>query len=388
MLESWRRSTGNPCPRCAAMKLTEAKFLISDITKHQRDKRTPDDRQNRNSADGNLGPEGLEFGPNEYELGSVEELQSRIDNCPFCRLAISSLREACESFIQEKPEEDRKEREKKFYEKHSTVPCFASWQIDGRILVRDASGSIMPLKAKACTRRIRLRWNSDDLLDTYVVLMAPRTGGKGLFLGRPIDTVKTDAALIQRWIALCEKSHGDFCKSKTTNIPLSKSFFGVIDVKEMCLTKLPPHAKYIALSYTWGKGIRPFQTKKDNIRSLLASDGLRKWRSDIPRTIRDAIDLVIDLGERYLWVDSICIIQDSDRSWTLNSRVMDVVYGNAYLTICAADGDNSNVGLRGLHSSSSTGNTRFLRQNIAQYNREIRLMSTQPAENFIRNSAW
>jgi hypothetical protein len=137
----------------------------------------------------------------------------------------------------------------------------------------------------------------------------------------------------------------------------------------MKLTRLPPRARYIALSYTWGKVTPPFQTKTDNIRNLLVSGGLRKWMNDIPRTIRDAINLVVDLGERYLWVDSLCIIQDTDRSWALNSRVMDVVYGKAYLTICAADGNNSNAGLRGLHNSTSSGNTRHFSQNIAQYNR-------------------
>jgi hypothetical protein len=362
-------------------------ILISDISRHQRDKRPNDTRPNNTSTQ-TLGPEGLDFGPNEYLLGTIDEIRSRVEDCPFCRLAISSLRETCESFLLECPDEDRTEREIKFWTTNGAALCHVSWQIDGRLLVRDIEGNIKPLKSKACTRRIRLRWDLDHLLDTYIVLMAPRTGGKGLFLGRPIETVKTDAALIQRWIALCENSHGDFCRPKTSNVPLSKSFFGVIDVKEMALCKLPPGARYIALSYTWGSVIRPFQTNKDNIRSLLVSGGLRKWRSDIPRTIRDAIDLVIDLGERYLWVDSLCIIQDTDRSWALNSRVMDVVYGNAYLTICAADGDNSNAGLRGLHSSSSTSNSRHLGQNIAHYSREIRLMATQPAENFIRKSAW
>jgi hypothetical protein len=377
------------------MKLTEAKFLISDISKHQRGKRTTANTPSPN--DGDLGPEGLEFGPNEYKLGSIKELNSRRDGCPFCRLAISSLREQCESYIAEKPEERR--TEDMFYSQKATVPCFASWQIDGRMLVRDKEGKILPLKSKACTRRIRLRWgfdrsdeksNSGGLFDTYVVLVAPRTGEKGLFLGRPIDTVKTDAALILRWTALCESSHGDLCRSRGKDVHLSKSFFGVIDVKEMCLVKLPPGQRYIALSYTWGNAFRNFQTKKENIRSLLKSGSLRQQHTAIPRTIRDAINLVTDLGERYLWVDALCIIQDSDRSWALNSRVMDIVYGSAYLTICAADGDNSNAGLKGLHSSVSMNNTRedLRRQNIAQYNQDIRLMSTQPAENYIKHSPW
>src|SRR5207248_1329284 len=118
-----------------------------------------------------------------------------------------------------------------------------------------------------------------------------------------------------------------------------------------CLTGLPDGARYVALSYTWGKDHWFFTTKKDNIRSLLEPGGLRKLESDLPRSIRESIDLVQALGERYIWVDALCIIQDSKRSWALNSRVMDLVYGNAYLTICAADGDNANVGLKGLKTT-------------------------------------
>jgi Heterokaryon incompatibility protein (HET) len=267
-------------------------------------------------------------------------------------------------------------------------------------LLRDKDEKI--IGSRPCTRRIRLRWEVDgnpskigELFDTYVVLVAPRTGGKGLFLGRPLHSVKTDAALIRRWILYCEVSHGDACKSQTQGIPLSKSFFGVIDVTEMCLTKLPDGARYIALSYTWGQGGHHFKTTALNVRDHLKPGGLRKMDLMMPRTIRDAINLVRDLGERYLWVDSICIIQGSDRSWALNSRVMDQVYGNAYLTICAADGDGAGAGLQILNPERSPGSQaeknskeQSLSQNITQYNREIRLMSTQPAENYIRKSVW
>lgn len=112
----------------------------------------------------------------------------------------------------------------------------------------------------------------------------------------------------------------------------------------------------------------------------------------MPRTIRDTINLVRDLGEKYVWIDSICIIQDSDRSWALNSRIMDQVYGNAYLTICAADGDGADAGLQILNtdrgSTEAIMKEQFRSQNITQYARDIRLMSTQPAENYIRNSVW
>lgn len=233
-------------------------------------------------------------------------------------------------------------------------------------------------------------------LDIYVVLMAPRNADRGLFLGRSVGSVKVDASLIKKWVDLCETSHGKLCMSHSQNAPLTKSFFGVIDVEEMCLTSLPPKARYVALSYTWGapkeNDPRTFVTNTSNIRDLLKPGGIRNVRGQIPRTIRDAIDLVGGLGERYLWVDALCIIQDSTRSWDLNAKVMDSVYGNAYLTICAADGDNSHAGLKRLHSppqkSERQDTGRRHEQNIVQYNQEFSLMTTQPAENYISGSAW
>jgi hypothetical protein len=46
-----------------------------------------------------------------------------------------------------------------------------------------------------------------------------------------------------------------------------------------------------------------------------------------------------------VWIDSLCIVQDSISSWELNAKAMHLVYGNAHFTICAADGD-VDVGLR------------------------------------------
>jgi Heterokaryon incompatibility protein (HET) len=370
------------------MKLTEAKFIISDDNKFQRN-----ESQNGRAASSvdfteeAIGPDGLEFGPSQYRLGTLKDLNSRQDNCPFCRLAVGSLEEQVELFLRDTATAET------LKQMQDNVNCFVSWQLDGRMIIRDDVGNITG--NKACTRRIRLRWVIDDraktsnisFSDTYVVLMAGRTADQELFLGRSIDTVKPDAALIKRWIGFCEDIHGDLCKSRTIPPELSKAFFGVIDVKDMCLTKLPKDGKYVALSYTWGRTNYDFETKKENIKGLLAVGGIRPKLSAIPKTIKDAIDLVVNLGERYLWVDRLCIIQDSERSWNLNSRIMDLVYGSAYLTICAADGENAHSGLKILHPSQH-GSGQGFKQNIAQYGRNLRLISTMPAETYIKHSAW
>jgi hypothetical protein len=54
---------------------------------------------------------------------------------------------------------------------------------------------------------------------------------------------------------------------------------------------------------------------------------LRQWfHSDFPITFRDAFDLSNRLGISYLWIDSLCIIQDDDEDWQRESSSMGLVY--------------------------------------------------------------
>lgn len=66
---------------------------------------------------------------------------------------------------------------------------------------------------------------------------------------------------------------------------------------------------------------------------------------DLPRTFREAIQVTRRLGFCYLWVDSLCILQDDEKDWKTESARMQQYYTNSRLTIAAADGSNSNDGL-------------------------------------------
>ncbi len=203
-----------------------------------------------------------------------------------------------------------------------------------------------------------------------------------LFLGRMIPSAGNNQALVKSWLDLCHDSHGTLCKidrGQDFEDMVAKSYFGVVDVHEMRLTSLPHGARYIALSYMWGVGER-YTTKLANIQIHQGYGGLEKVFAKLPRVIRDAIKLVRGLGERYIWVDSLCIVQDSARSWNLNARDMDLVYGNAHLTICAADGEGAMSGLRGLDPSE-----RYISQHIEECARGVRLMVSHPAEGISRD---
>ncbi|KAK3347317.1 heterokaryon incompatibility protein-domain-containing protein [Neurospora tetraspora] len=64
-------------------------------------------------------------------------------------------------------------------------------------------------------------------------------------------------------------------------------------------------------------------------------------RYELPQLFRDAIDVARALGCDYLWIDSLCIIQDSQEDWKDQSVLMSEVYSNAYLNIAASALPNS-----------------------------------------------
>lgn len=67
--------------------------------------------------------------------------------------------------------------------------------------------------------------------------------------------------------------------------------------------------------------------------------------SELPPNFRDAIHATRKLGFRYLWIDSLCIIQDSVEDWLTESAVMGKVYKNCTLCIAATASENSEGGL-------------------------------------------
>lgn len=69
----------------------------------------------------------------------------------------------------------------------------------------------------------------------------------------------------------------------------------------------------------------------------------------LSKNFQDAISVVRKLEVRYLWIDALCIIQDSLSDWAKESAVMDEIYQGAYLTLVATSAATSNTGF--LHRS-------------------------------------
>lgn len=132
------------------------------------------------------------------------------------------------------------------------------------------------------------------------------------------------------------------------------STFRLIDVKRKAIKSFKDadiaSIKYVALSYMWGRKQR-ITLISNNERSLAEDNALD---GNVSRTIADAIDLVRSFDLDYLWVDALCILQDSDSDKKEQISNMDMIYKGARLTVIAASGDNADAGLPGLTPGSRT----------------------------------
>jgi hypothetical protein len=106
---------------------------------------------------------------------------------------------------------------------------------------------------------------------------------------------------------------------------------------------------YAALSYVWG-GIEQFQPVSDNYEDLTQTDALHKMKTNLLAVNNDALHVCQSLSLQYLWMDSLCIVQDNLSHKAEQIAHMVMIYESAHLTIVATARFNANFGLPGLHA--------------------------------------
>src|SRR5436305_4765449 len=94
------------------------------------------------------------------------------------------------------------------------------------------------------------------------------------------------------------------------------------------------------------------QTTTENLATLMCPGSLESKLHDRPLTVRDTFQLAKALGFEYLWVDTLCIVQDDMNGKHSQIAQMDRIYYFATLTVVAFAGQNANRGLPGLGPSS------------------------------------
>ena len=198
-------------------------------------------------------------------------------------------------------------------------------------------------KARSCVeagdRTVTLPQTEQEFLDTIG--------------GRYVST-QVNVQLLRAWLHQCESEHGDVCTissrlSVEHNRDAAFQPTFVVDVMQSCLVDTPSQCRYVALSYVWGTA-PVFRHFLENTQDLRETGSLQSL--PIPATIRDTITLVHAIGEHYIWVESLCIIQDDLMMQRAEIMGMGSIYSRALFTIIAAAGDHANSGLPGVARGS------------------------------------
>ena len=141
--------------------------------------------------------------------------------------------------------------------------------------------------------------------------------------------------------------------------------FRLICTKTQCIVTFTDlnlaSLQYLALSYVWGHARISNQSKDTSFPLELNSGTSASLHrpgalgvAAVPQTIRDTIELAISLDVPYVWVDRLCILQDSIADKATQIGRMHHIYNAATLTVVAAAGEHAEHGLPGLRPNSRT----------------------------------
>ncbi|CAH0036434.1 unnamed protein product [Clonostachys rhizophaga] len=280
--------------------------------------------------------------PHGLALDTFQELQSR--SCPFCELSLAAITHTV-----------------------ADVKRIAPDQAVDVVLFPEETG---------------FRLSFPSRLGTQLLFVASEESqAASPDCSRIIESSHISPGTISRWLHKCDSNHTSCVRPAVigpdvtnhadyqldTNViaqdrPLSgedffekhTSNFRVLDLETRCIKRVALHARYVTLSYVWGQ-IPMFQLQRGNIKELETTGALDLVLSGLPRTVQNAIDLVKSIGERYPWIDALCLIQDDMQDVNLGIELMNSIYSGSYFTLVAATGADSNAGLPGFQDTRASG---------------------------------
>jgi hypothetical protein len=264
-----------------------------------------------------------------YSLGRLDETQKRSQSCQLCRLVFAAFQSGPLKSTLNLTDMGR-------------ITIFAKWV--------NALGSSKEQRLQSSTLAILLWPESPHIPPaTYKVViravsgMLPDQPYFGFLSPLPSSFLNYD--LIRTWLKHCKTNHTICSGVKTSSVALTTKHFWVIDVEHRCIIRAPENCQYIALSYVWG-GVPQLELSEDNFEQLTQRQSLKE--EYLTTTIRDAMELTRKLRERYLWVDALCIIQDSDEIRQQSIQDMGRIYADSLLTIVSATCVSANDPLHGV----------------------------------------
>ncbi|KAI1399287.1 HET-domain-containing protein [Hypoxylon fuscum] len=311
-------------------------------------------------------PTDLPLSLRDWHFGKLDDVLARRTWCRACALVSNAVDTVAYS---------------------AEAEVIACWVWDGVLtsehgIPKDNAGDTATLRLRIAPEMVG--WESSfEPIDLVPLDISMSATEKSIFAGRPVIADHFDIELVESWIKNCTKWHGSECVgvTKWQTSEWGVPFIRLISLAENKLIESASPPPYAALSYVWGSA-PVFQILQDNIDSLLKPGGLLS--QSFPKSIRDAISLARALHFNYLWIDSICIIQDSSSDKYQQISIMDGIYSRASLSIVAAAGADANTGIPGLESGS-----RSLLQHTVQISDDLTLVALHPdSHRSVAETSW
>lgn len=161
-----------------------------------------------------------------------------------------------------------------------------------------------------------------------------------------VSTSTCRLAEARTWLEECTQTHA-ICQRQLPRIrprrllAVSRRPDGIrLQLKHSDELQDPATLRWVCLSYCWGGSSTSKLTRST---STSLQQGIMADR--LPKTILDAASVVLALGLEFLWVDALCILQDSAEDWLHEAESMGDIYRGSFLTLAALGAADSSVGL-------------------------------------------
>jgi len=232
------------------------------------------------------------------------------------------------------------------------IPDRLVWRVSAEAMKDDVEYYFIPLECTVVKLSQRLCYalklqseaNTLYAVTTYALEFSTQDAKTGKHGIGPSTDSTTSRNLVKKWHRDCLRGHSECISGqpKQSWVPTRLVRYDGNSDTICIVNKKTRDSKihYVALSHCWGKG--NFLTlTAENSQEL--AEGIPM--SCLPKTFRDAISVCRWLKYQYLWIDSLCIQQDSREDWLAEAHSMTDVYSNAALTIFAAHAADATEGL-------------------------------------------
>ena len=165
----------------------------------------------------------------------------------------------------------------------------------------------------------------------------------------PSTSLNLNFDKIRQWLLDCEQQHKD-CQAGSLSVPprlldLQSDVIDAVRIVELRKDPSehdisPAHIRYACLSHCWGNSRSKHLTRSSNLDKNKTGIPI----TELPLTFRDAIDVSRALNIRYLWIDSLCVVQDDIIDWENHVEIMADIYRDAHITLAAGASEDDEGG--------------------------------------------